>query len=124
MKGLDGSNPPLSASPSALFAFSAENSKIVRLFAKFVWFPTYGPGELPEPFDQIAQSWDSANKPTELSDFSVCTTWGIKGSSIYLLDVLRGRMPYPELKRAVRAQAEAHKATAVLIPSMIPTCRP
>jgi predicted phage terminase large subunit-like protein len=79
------------------------------------WLRTYGPGELPEPFELILQSWDSANKLTELSDFSVCTTWGVKGSYIYLLDVLRGRMAYPELKRAVRAQAEAHKATVVLI---------
>ena len=79
------------------------------------WWRTYGPGGLPEFFDLIAQSWDSANKLTELSDFSVCTTWGIKGSKIYLLDVLKSRMAYPELKRAVRAQAEAYKATVVLI---------
>jgi hypothetical protein len=42
MKGRDGSNPSLSASQSALFAFSAENSKIVRLFAKFVRFKGTG----------------------------------------------------------------------------------
>jgi predicted phage terminase large subunit-like protein len=79
------------------------------------WLRTYGPDELPERFDLILQSWDTANKPTEFSDFSVCTTWGIKGSRIYLLRVLKKRMEYPELKRAVRAQAEAHKATVVLI---------
>ena len=28
----------------------------------------------PERFDRIVQSWDTANKATELSDFSVCTT--------------------------------------------------
>ena len=33
------------------------------------WLRTYGPGELPEPFELILQSWDSANKSTELSDF-------------------------------------------------------
>ena len=82
---------------------------------KRVWLRTYAPNELPDSFDLIVQSWDSANKSTELSDFSVCTTWGIKGSKIYLLDVLKRRMAYPELKRAVRAQAEAHKATAALI---------
>jgi predicted phage terminase large subunit-like protein len=82
---------------------------------KRVWFRTYAPNELPDSFDLIVQSWDSANKSTELSDFSVCTTWGIKGSKIYLLDVLKRRMAYPELKRAVRAHAEAHKATVVLI---------
>ena len=35
-RGLDGSNPLRSASQSAVFAFSAENSKIVRMFAEFV----------------------------------------------------------------------------------------
>jgi predicted phage terminase large subunit-like protein len=79
------------------------------------WLRTYGPDELPERFEQIVQSWDTANKPTELSDFSVCTTWGIKGPRVYLLHVLRRRLDYPELKRAVRAQAEAYKATVVLI---------
>ena len=66
-------------------------------------------------FDLIVESWDTANKPTEFSDFSVCTTWGVKAPLVYLLDVLRRRMDYPELKRAVRAQAEAYKATVVLI---------
>ena len=36
MKGLDGSNPPLSASQSAMFAFSAEKSKILRMLAHFL----------------------------------------------------------------------------------------
>ena len=36
-----------------------------------------------------------ANKATELSDFSVCTSWGIHGKNIYLIDVLRRRMEYP-----------------------------
>ena len=61
------------------------------------------------------QSWDTANKASELSDFSVCTTWGIQGKDLYLLHVLRKRMEYPELKRAVREQREAFDASAVLI---------
>ena len=36
IKGLDGSNPLLSAKQSAIFAFSAGKSKIVRMFAYFV----------------------------------------------------------------------------------------
>jgi predicted phage terminase large subunit-like protein len=61
------------------------------------------------------QSWDTANKATELSDFSVCTTWGIAGKELYLLHVLRRRMEYPELKRAVREQCQAFGANVVLI---------
>jgi phage terminase large subunit-like protein len=50
-------------------------------------------------------SWDTANKATKLSDFSVCTSRGIAGKDLYLLHVLRKRMEYPELKRAVLEQA-------------------
>ena len=61
------------------------------------------------------RSWDTANKASELSDFSVCTSWGIRGKGRYLLHVLRKRMGYPELKRAVREQREAFEASVVLI---------
>jgi predicted phage terminase large subunit-like protein len=82
---------------------------------KEAWFRRYDSGELPARFDQVVQSWDTANKPTELSDYSVCTTWGIKDKRCYLLDVLRKRMGYPDLKRAVREQWPVHGATVVLI---------
>ena len=82
---------------------------------KAAWFKSYEANEQPDPFDRIVQSWDTANKATELSDFSVCTTWGLKGKDLYLLHVLRRRMEYPELKRAVREQCEAFGATVVLI---------
>ena len=82
---------------------------------KAAWFKSYAPNERPEVFDRIVQSWDTANKATELSDFSVCTSWGIKGKDLYLLHVLRRRMEYPELKRAVREQCEAFAANVVLI---------
>src|SRR6516225_9475900 len=55
------------------------------------WFSHYAADELP-PFERIVQSWDTANKATELSDFSVCTSWGITGKDLYLLDVLRRRL--------------------------------
>jgi predicted phage terminase large subunit-like protein len=82
---------------------------------KAAWFRNYAPNERPDKFDQIVQSWDTANKASELSDFSVCTSWGIKGKDLYLLHVLRKRMEYPELKRAVREQGEAFAASVVLI---------
>jgi phage terminase large subunit-like protein len=62
---------------------------------KAAWFSSYAPNERPEKFDRIAQSRDTANKASELSDFSVCTSWGIKGKDLYLLHVLRRRMEFP-----------------------------
>jgi predicted phage terminase large subunit-like protein len=79
------------------------------------WFKWYSPNELPDRFDQIVQSWDTANKVSQLSDYSVCTTWGIEDGHLYLLDVLRKRLEYPALKRAVREQCERYGATVVLI---------
>jgi predicted phage terminase large subunit-like protein len=79
------------------------------------WLKSYVPGEEPAAFDMILQSWDTANKSTELSDFSVCTTWGRKNKKFYLLHVLRKRMDYPELKRAVWRQAARFQPTNILI---------
>jgi predicted phage terminase large subunit-like protein len=82
---------------------------------KMEWFKTYQPHELPQQFDLIFQSWDTANKASELSDYSVCTTWGIKKENLYLLDVFRKRMEYPELKRTVKEMAKNFSAKNVLI---------
>ncbi|MBV8419077.1 MAG: phage terminase large subunit [Hyphomicrobiales bacterium] len=81
---------------------------------KAAWFKRYVMGE-GMAFDRIVQSWDTASKATELSDFSVCTSWGIRGKELYLLDVLRRRMEYPELKRAVHEQYERFRPDVVLI---------
>jgi len=61
------------------------------------------------------QSWDTANKATELSDFSVCTTWGVKDKHVFLIGLFRRRLEYPELKRAVLEQQRLFGATVVLI---------
>jgi phage terminase large subunit-like protein len=82
---------------------------------KAEWFRRYIPGAQPAKFDMIIQSWDTANKCTELSDYSVCTTWGLKKKWLYLLHVLRHRLDYPQLKRTVRSQAEHFNATIILI---------
>ena len=82
---------------------------------KAEWFKTYGAADVPEKFEMIFQSWDSANKPTELSDYSVCTTWGVKEKHVFLLHVFRKRLGYPELKRAVREQALAFSPQTILI---------
>lgn len=82
---------------------------------KLAWFKTYNVGEQPAEFDLLFQSWDTAVKATDLSDYSVCTTWGKKNQNLYLPHVLRRRMEYPELKRAVLEQAARFHATTILI---------
>jgi predicted phage terminase large subunit-like protein len=82
---------------------------------KAEWFKRYRENERPEPFDRIVQSSDTANKATELSDFSVCTTRGVKGKNLFLLGLFRKRLEYPVLKRAVREQQRLFNASVVLI---------
>jgi predicted phage terminase large subunit-like protein len=69
----------------------------------------------PPPFETKIQSWDTANKATELSDFSVCTTWGLNNGRLYLLHVLQKKMEFPELKHTVRDHAKFHSADLVLV---------
>jgi phage terminase large subunit-like protein len=54
---------------------------------KAEWFKTYTTADRPADFEMIFQSWDTANKPTELSDYSVGTTWGVKDKHLFLLHV-------------------------------------
>jgi predicted phage terminase large subunit-like protein len=62
------------------------------------------------------QSWDTASKLTEMADYSVCTTWGVGANGdLWLLDVFRRRLDYPELKRKVRELAQLHGVRMVLI---------
>jgi predicted phage terminase large subunit-like protein len=85
------------------------------IIVKREWLRFYDPDGKPHRFDQILQSWDTANKDTELANFSVCTTWGIKDRQLYLLDVFRQKLDFPELKRSIRELANRHQAKIVII---------
>ena len=82
---------------------------------KASWFKTYDADTLPDSFDQIIQSWDTATKASELNDYSVCVTMGVKDKNIYVLDVFRRRLEYPDLKRAVIEKANAYPSPNILI---------
>jgi predicted phage terminase large subunit-like protein len=79
------------------------------------WLRFYQQEELPETFEFVFQSWDTANKSSELSDYTVGTTWGMQKNHLYLLHVLRKRMDYPDLRRAVKKSAEEYRVRNILI---------
>jgi len=79
------------------------------------WFKYFEPGAEPANFPHTFQSWDTANKPGELNDYSVCTTWGVRGIDYYLLDVFRKKLNYPDLKRAVIALRQRYPRSTVII---------
>jgi len=70
---------------------------------KLDWIHTYTESELPDSFELIVQSWDTASKNHQFSDYSVCVTLGLNNKQIYLLDVIRERMDFPALKCAALA---------------------
>jgi len=83
------------------------------------WFQIYTPEELillhAQQYVRIIQSWDIAMSTTETADWSVCTTWIKDRSNHYLIDVLRIRRNFPELKRLVETHANKHGAKTILL---------
>ena len=51
----------------------------------------------------------------DANDYSVCTTWRMIKADYYLVDVFRGRLQYPDLRRKVASFAAKHDAETILI---------
>jgi len=64
---------------------------------------------------KIVQSWDTAAKSGGRNDWSVCTTWLLANNCWYLLDLVRGRYDYPDLKRIAVDCAKRFTPDAILI---------
>ena len=80
-----------------------------------VWLKYYvSQKELPK-FDRIVQSWDTAIKSTAKADYSVGITFGIAENQIYVLDLMRVQMEFPDLRREIIAAAEKWDAGLVMI---------
>ncbi|WP_420346175.1 phage terminase large subunit [Pelagibius sp.] len=79
------------------------------------WFKVYDTAPERQPGVRIAQSWDIATATGERNDYSVCTSWAIKQKDFYLLDVWRGRVEFPALRRKVIDHAMHYGAQTVLI---------
>ena len=79
------------------------------------WFRTYSRRPAPQSGDRIVQSWDTASKADKTNDYSVCTTWLTRKNDYYLLDVLRVRLEYPDLRREILSHAKVFGTKTVLI---------
>ena len=84
----------------------------VSAIIKREWWK-YWEHDSPPSCEFIIQSWDTAFLKTQRSDFSACTTWGVfykdddtgkPQANIILLNALKKRMEFPELK--MRAMEE------------------
>lgn len=82
---------------------------------KWAWFNRYQSLPRAGERDAIVQSWDTACKVTNTSDYSVCTTWLTIDGKYYLVDVLRERLLFPDLRRRIVDHAKAFRARTLLI---------
>lgn len=73
--------------------------------------------QLPEISDDdtVFQSWDTASKTGLQNDWSVGTTWLYKDGMYYLMDVVREKLNYPNLKARMLAAALQFNPSFVLI---------
>jgi len=66
---------------------------------KLAWFPRYS--KLPDQFDEIVHSWDTAQKAKDINNPSACIIAGRKENQWYLIEVITERLIYPDLKQRV-----------------------
>ncbi len=66
-------------------------------------------------FNRVIHSWDIAAKDKIQNHYSVCTVWGEADNGIYLLDVWRNKVEFPELKRTAEALDGRDSPNAVLV---------
>jgi predicted phage terminase large subunit-like protein len=84
------------------------------------WWQTYGEDEIP-PLQHVIQSYDTAFLKKETADYSAITTWGIfypnedSPANLILLDAVKGRYEFPELRRLALQQYDYWKPESVIV---------
>lgn len=71
--------------------------------------------ERPAALERIVVAWDTASTLGETSDWSVGMVWGVRDQDFYLLDVIRQRLEFPQLRRAVLELHARWEADVTLI---------
>lgn len=75
----------------------------------------------PPDVDFVVQAYDTALTTKERSDFSVCHTWGVwtnpkdHSSNVILLNKVKGKYEFPELKTMAHDQYEEWKPESVVV---------
>ncbi len=69
----------------------------------------------PEKLENVIQSWDTSFGKGATGDYSAGVTLGSAKSGFYVLDVVRGRWEFSELRRRVQSFAELWNPSTILI---------
>jgi predicted phage terminase large subunit-like protein len=75
----------------------------------------YYNGVIRRPTDQIVMSWDIALSEKEGADYSACVVLLNRGELYYVLDVIRGKFPFDQLKDKIIAVKQSHGKAALVI---------
>ena len=86
------------------------------------WWRVWDEEEIP-PLKHVIQSYDTAFLKKQTADYSAITTWGVfypeedGAANLILLDSLKGRYEFPELRREALQQYDYWKPETVVIES-------
>jgi predicted phage terminase large subunit-like protein len=84
------------------------------------WWRKWTENRIP-PLQHVIQSYDTAFMKKETADFSAITTWGIffpdqdSGANLILLDAVKGRYEFPELRRKALEQFKYWHPESVIV---------
>lgn len=81
---------------------------------RWEWFGTYDEVRPRLEYRFVVQSWDTAYS-AECGDYSVCMTFGFYENKWHLLDLLRQRLDYPDLRRRAAALAQRWDPAVIII---------
>jgi predicted phage terminase large subunit-like protein len=84
-------------------------------FVKRDWLARYTAAPQLQPGDTIVQSWDTASKDKLENDWSVCITALKRGRLLYILDVFRARLTFPDLKRRLEELVSRWNVQCLLV---------
>ncbi len=83
---------------------------------KIEWFNRYDSSQEMPKFTDIVQSWDTAFKDKQTSDYCVCTTWGITADGkLYLLDCYIAKLTFPLMIKKYKELKALYKSSTALI---------
>jgi len=84
------------------------------------WWNVWEKDEMP-PLMHVIQSYDTAFMKKETSDYSAITTWGVfepdedSGPQLILVDAVKDRFEFPELRRIAKEQYDYWKPETVIV---------
>lgn len=81
------------------------------------WLTFHDEQPEPHPYDRVVQAWDLASKAGPANDYSAGVTvrYSFRDKRLYVLDIWRGKLLYPQLRRKVIGLANKYKPGSLIV---------